>query len=298
MMASASQIDSRLSVIMALCAAACVAGVAALVKWTAGQGLPVLEILFFRSLFAFIPLGAYLAWTGGWRDLRTARPVGHLVRAVVGIAGTICAFAAVAVLPLAEATGLSFTAPLFMTALSALLLGERIGWHRWLAVAAGFAGVVLMTGPQLAAISPRGALLALGGAVGAAGAMIAIRKIGCTERSSTIVFYFTLLGVLVGAISLLFQWRAPGPAVLAALLGAGVLGGIGQLLMTGAARRSQLAVIAPFDYSQLVWTGGIGFLVWDETPSLRALAGSAVIAGCGVYVLLREFRARQKYAAV
>lgn len=290
--------DHGRSVVMALAAAACVAGVAALVKWTAARGVPVMEILFFRNLFAFLPLAVWLSCTGGWGALRTARPLGHLARSAIGIGGTICAFSAVAVLPLAEATGLSFTAPLFMAALSALVLGERVGWHRWAAVAVGFAGVVVMTGPSLAAISPRGALLALGGALGAAGAMIAIRKIGCTERSSTIVFYFTLLGVLVGGISLLFEWRTPDAQSVAALAAAGMLGGVGQLLMTGAVRRARLAVIAPFDYSQLIWAGGIGFLIWDEAPGPRTLAGSAIIAGCGLYVLLRELRAQRKYAAV
>ena len=124
--------------------------------------------------------------------------------------------------------------------------------------------------------------------------MIAIRSIGRTERSSTIVFYFTLLGLVVGGASLFFEWRAPTGPVLAALVAAGLLGGVGQLLLTGAIRRAPIAVVAPFEYTQLIWSALISFLVWDLAPTLTTLAGSAVIAVCGGYILMRERRAQAR----
>jgi hypothetical protein len=133
---------------------------------------------------------------------RSGRPINRQPKGAAGRLKTdhphrraaILTFSAVAVLPLADATGLSFTAPLFMTGLSALVLRERVGAHRWTAVILGFAGVAIMTAPSLGDLNLRGALLGLIGALGAAGAMIAIREMSPTERSSTIVFYFTVLG--------------------------------------------------------------------------------------------------------
>lgn len=276
-----------LGVGMSLAAGVCVAGVAALVKWCAEQGVPILEILFFRSLFAFLPVLIFISRSRGWSNLRTARPLGHLLRSSIGIAGSICAFFAVTYLPLTEAAGLSFTAPLFMTALSALILREAVGAHRWVAAALGFMGVLIITSPDLSDLNLRGVLWGLAGALGAAGAMICIRHIGRSERSSTIVFYFTLLGLIVGGASLPFAWKTPEPEVLLALVFAGILGGLGQLFLTGAIRRAPVGVIAPFEYAQLIWSGLISFLVWSVIPSWTAVLGSAVIAACGGYILMR-----------
>lgn len=282
--------NHKLGVVMALAAGVCVAGVAALVKWTAGQGVPILEILFYRSLFAFVPVGIYVWRTDGWGNLRTARPMGHLVRSSVGIAGSICAFAAVAALPLTNAAGLSFTAPLFMTALSAILLREAVGAHRWVAAGLGFVGVLVMTSPDLGGLNLRGTLLALGGALGAAGAMIAIRTIGRTERSSTIVFYFTVLGLVVGGVGMAFGYQALTLETAIALVLAGLLGGTGQLLLTGAIRRAPVGVIAPFEYTQLIWSAVISYLVWEHAPGPMVILGSLIIAVCGGYILMRERR--------
>src|SRR5688572_576704 len=116
----------------------CMAGLSALVKWCGDRGVPVFEIIFFRNAFAFVPLGLYIWRTTGFEVLRTKRPLGHLLRSAVGLVGMVCGFSAVQHLPLTEATALQFASPLFMTALSALLLAERVGRHRWAAVIVGF----------------------------------------------------------------------------------------------------------------------------------------------------------------
>lgn len=279
-------------VALRLAAVACLAVMFAMVKWASARGVPVFEIVFFRNAFAFVPLGIYIARTSGPAILRTTRPLAHMTRAAVGLSGMVAGFAAVGLLPLTEATALSFSAPLFMTALSALILREPVGRHRWAAVAVGFVGVLIMVRPDPAHMATLGAGLALVGALGSAGAMIAIREIGKTEPGPRIVFYFTLAGTLLGLASLPFGWVMPDPATLAVLVLAGLIGGVGQLLLTQAVRVAPIAVIAPFDYTQLIWASLIGFLVWDETPRPATLLGAAVVAASGLYIVYREARAR------
>ncbi len=122
----------------------------ALVKWNGGRGIPVFEIILFRNLFAFVPLGLYIWRTTGFSVLKTKRPGGHLTRSTIGLFGMVCGFSAVQHLPLTEATAFNFASPLFMTALSALLLGEAVGRHRWAAVVVGFIGVLIMVRPERA----------------------------------------------------------------------------------------------------------------------------------------------------
>lgn len=270
----------------------CMAGLFAMVKWASLHGVPVFETLFFRNAFAFVPLGIYIARTSGPSILRTTRPGGHLMRAAIGLTGMIGGFMAVAHLPLTEATALSFSAPLFMTAMSAVILKEHVGKHRWGAVAVGFVGVLIMVRPDPTHMVSIGTIFALIGAVGSAGAMTAIREIGRTEPGPRIVFYFTLAGAVVGLASLPFGWVMPDPLTLVLLIAAGLLGGVGQLLLTQALRLAPVAAVAPFDYTQLLWASIIAFLVWGETPRPAMLAGAAVVAASGLYIVYRETRRR------
>jgi drug/metabolite transporter (DMT)-like permease len=269
-------------------AMACMAVLAATVKWTGQRGVPVFEIIFFRQAFAFVPLGLYIWRTTGPEVLRTRRPLGHLVRSGVGLLAMVCGFSALQHLPLTEATAFNFASPLFMTALSALVLAEPVGRHRWGAVAAGFLGVLVMVRPTPGHLNLAGVSLALGGAVGAAGAMVAIRQIAATERGPTIVFYFTLAGALMGLVGCLVHWVTPDPLTFAMLVLGGIVGGVGQLLLTEAIRVAPVGVVAPFDYTQLVWATGLGFLVWGETPKPATIAGALIVAASGLYILHRE----------
>ena len=271
-------------------AMACMAVLQAIVKWTGQHGVPVFEIIFFRNLFAFVPLGLYIWHTTGFSVLKTHRPLGHLTRSGIGLVGMVCGFSAVQHLPLTEATAFNFVSPLFMTALSALVLGEVIGWHRWGAVAVGFVGVLIMVRPEPGHLNVLGVSLALGSAAGAAGAMVAIRQIAATERGATIVFYFTLAGTVLGAVGSAFHWVSPAPMTLALLVLGGLVGGVGQLLLTEALRLAPVGVVAPFDYIQLIWATGIGFLVWGELPRPATIAGALVVAASGAYILHREMR--------
>jgi drug/metabolite transporter (DMT)-like permease len=157
-------------------------------------------------------------------------------------------------------------------------------------VLVGLVGVLIMIHPDPGHMAVKGTVFALVAAVGSAGAMIAIREIGRTEPGATIVFYFTLAGMLLGLASLPFGWVIPDMTTLGLLILAGLIGGVGQLFLTEAIRRAPVAVVAPFDYTQLVWASLIGFLVWDETPRLATLIGALVVAGSSIYILLRETR--------
>lgn len=277
-----------LGIAFRVAAMACMACLSAIVKWTGSRGIPVFEIILFRNLFAFVPLGLYIARTTGWEVLKTRRPLGHLTRATVGLTGMLCGFSAVQHLPLTEATALQFTSPLFMTALSALLLSEKVGRHRWAAVVVGFVGVLIMARPLPGQFNVVGVSLGILSAFGAAGAMVAIRQIADTERGPTIVFYFTLGGVVLGAVGSLFHWVTPDPLTLAMLIVAGLIGGVGQLLLTEALRQAPIGVIAPFDYTQLIWAAALGLVIWGELPHPLTLVGAVIVAGSGVYILHRE----------
>jgi drug/metabolite transporter (DMT)-like permease len=271
-------------------AMACMACLSALVKWTGSKGIPVFEIIFFRQLFAFVPLGLYIWRTTGFEVLKTRRPFGHMARSAVGLAGMVCGFSAVQHLPLTEATALQFTSPLFMTALSALVLSEKVGRHRWGAVIVGFLGVLVMARPIPGQMNVVGVTLGILSAMGAAGAMVAIRQISDTERGPTIVFYFTLGGAILGLAGSAFGWVVPDTGTLGLLILAGLVGGVGQLFLTEALRAAPVGVIAPFDYTQLVWAALFGLVIWGELPHPLTLIGAVVVAASGVYILHRELR--------
>ena len=276
----------------------CVACLSAGVRWTGHRGIPVFEIVLFRNAFAFVPLALYIWRTTGWTVLKTQRPLGHLHRSAVGLLGMVCSFNALQHLALTEATAFTFAAPLFMTALSALMLREFVGWHRWGAVAVGFIGVLIMVRPEPGHLNVVGVAFALTAALGSALAMVQIRQIATTERGPTIVFYFTLAGTVLGLAGSLFHWVTPDPLTLAVLVVGGLIGGVGQLFLTEAIRVAPVGVVAPFDYSQLIWAAILGFLVWGELPHAATLAGALVVAASGIYILHRELlRFRQANVA-
>jgi drug/metabolite transporter (DMT)-like permease len=270
----------------------------AVVKWV-GQTHPVGQIVFFRNLFAFLPILYFVGRTGGVAVLRTRNIGGHLWRGLVGVGSMGCLFAAYSLLPLGDAVALAMSGPIFMTALSVPLLGEIVGRRRWTAVAIGFAGVLLMTRPGVGSLAP-GAVLALSGAVFYALAMISIRKLSRTEHPTTIVFYFTLFAMLAGAASLPFgQWVTPASALdLGLLIAVGLLGGLAQFAMTHAFRLAPVALVAPFDYLALVFAMAFGYAIWRELPDGWILSGAAVVVASGLYILHREtVLARQRRPA-
>jgi drug/metabolite transporter (DMT)-like permease len=275
-------------IVCVLAATACFSVMDSLVKWVAPR-IPVMQIVFFRSVFAFVPIALMVLRDGGIASLRTRRLGGHARRSlcgVVSLAGFIYAFGH---MPLADAVGIGFSAPLFITALSVPLLGERVGIRRWSAVLVGFVGVLVMVRPGSGVFDPAAAV-ALGATMLYALAMIFIRSLGRSESTGAIAFYYTLVCTVIGAAFLPFQWVTPGPEDAALLIAIGLIGGCGQLLITSSYRNAPAAVIAPFDYISMLYVSLIGYAVWGDVPDRFLLAGAAIVIASGLYILNRETR--------
>ncbi|HVU19605.1 MAG TPA: DMT family transporter [Rhizomicrobium sp.] len=259
------------------------------------QPAPLGEVMFFRGFIALVPLAIVSFLTHGPQSLvRTNHPWLHLRRSLAGTASMFLNFAAVTRLPLADITAFSFVAPVFATVLAALLLHEQVGPHRAAAVVAGFGGVLLMTAPHgfpgmaVASGPSLGAAFAVSGALLSALVVIFIRQMSGTERSEAIVFYFMLVCAAFGAIAMLWEHVSYAPATLFWLTLTGIFGGIGQICMTYSYRYAEPSLLAPFDYTALIWAMTFGYVVFAEVPERIVLGGAAVVSAAGLYIVWRE----------
>lgn len=245
---------------------------------------PAMEVMFFRSLFSLVPLAVVLVRTGGWGALATRRPCGHLLRSIVGalsVAGFIHAFGG---LPFADVYAISFAGPLFVTALSAPLLGEAVRARQWVAVGVGFLGVLVMLNPGAGLLSGTALLCVAATSFGAL-ASICVRRLSRTETNVSIVFYFTLACGVLGGVGMIPDFVMPDARGLALMAGAGLLSTVAQLAMTQAYRLAPAAVVAPFSYSSMLWAVMFGALLFGEMPGLATLVGTVIVMGSGLYLL-------------
>lgn len=281
---------------------------ASLIKSTA-QHVPAGQAVFFRSFFAIPVIVAWLAWrkelsTG----LKTAQPLGHVWRGVVGTMAMGLGFAGLGYLPLPEVTAIGYAAPLLTVVFAAMFLGEEVRIFRISAVILGMVGVLIVLAPRLS-IDPEtasiaealGAMLVLGGAVFAALAQVFVRKLVNTEQTSAIVFWFSVTATVMSLITLPFGWVWPTPGEAMILVLAGLLGGLGQILLTSSYREADASLVAPFDYASMIFALGIGYFVFSEVPTLPMLGGAALIVTAGILIIWRERklgleRARQRKA--
>ena len=263
---------------------------AAAIKLGSARGVSVPELAFYRFAFGLPPLLAWIGLTRNFGAWRTARPLAHLVRGMLGLATMVCAFAALTYLPLAEAATIGFAAPLFSVILSALVLGEAVGRHRWSAVALGLVGVLIVIRPSGSHLPAAGLAFAVAAAFGTAAVTITLRQIGRTEATPTIVLWFTLFSMAVTALFLPWYGRWHDGPTWAILIGLGLAGGMGQLFLTSALRFAPVAVVVPFDYAQLLWAVLLGWALWDTHPPASTWAGAAVIVISGLYTLYREHK--------
>ncbi len=262
-----------------------------------GESIPVGQVVFFRSAFAILPVVVIYAIT---RQLRSAvvtrRFPGHVGRGLIGVAGMFLNFAALARLPLADVTVIQFASPLITVALAAMFLGERVRIYRWTAVGIGFLGVLVMLTPHLEAgragghtpAETVGAGLALISAFCNAAAVIQTRRLTDTETTSSIVFYFSLVCAVAGLATLPFGWVMPSMPALAALVGIGVLGGLSHILLTDSYRYAPASVVAPFDYTTILWAVLVGYFMFGEVPAGVVFVGAAIVIATGLFVLWRE----------
>lgn len=273
-----------------LFAVACLSTMSALIKLAEARGAGLVETMFHRQLWAVPLVTAWIAAGPGLQSIRTRRFGAHVARTAVGLTGMVFTFGSVLVLPLAEATTLQFTVPIFATILGALVLKEKTGWHRWGAVIAGFLGVLIVAQPGSGHFPLFGAFVGLMAALFVAIVAILLRQIGKTESAGTTVFWFSALSVPpLGAIYA-FQLQPHDWGTWAILVGIGLVGGVGQLALTGALRFAPVSAVVPMDYSSLIWGTLYGWLIFGMWPSAWTWAGAPLIIASGLYIVWREQR--------
>ncbi len=258
----------------------------AMAKWLTVHYAPI-QIIFMRNLLALPMVAAAAVWIGGPAALTTRQLRIHALRGLLLVGAGYCFFLGLKFLPLAEATSLIFAAPIFITALSVPLLREHVGWRRWAAVAAGFAGVLIIVRPGAAAFQPASLLVVATAALYAL-IMISARWIDRGESVWTMMVYVVLFPLLFSGLVVAAEWRAPQTDHLPLLVGMAIFGTLGMTLITQAFRMGPAAIVAPFDYTALIWASVLGWLVWGEIPGIWTYAGAAVIIASGIYIVLRE----------
>lgn len=271
----------------------------ALVKMAAARDVHVVESLFYRQAFA-IPLviGSILASGAGLAALKTARPLAHVWRTVLGLTGMALNFTTFLLLPLAEATVLGFMVPLFATILATVFLHEPTGRYRWGAVAIGLAGVILAVRPGSGALPTVGVAVGFVAAIVVAGVSITLRQIGRTEPAITTVAWFTLLSMLPLGLLMIRYGQTHDARTWAVLLGIGATGGIAQLTLTASLRLAPVSVVLPMDYLSLAWALALGWLVFGTVPAGTTWAGIPLVVGAGLIIIAREHRLRRERQAL
>jgi drug/metabolite transporter (DMT)-like permease len=259
----------------------------AVAKWLVGADLSAIQVIAVRSWFIVTLIPLILALRGELRELAPSMPLRHLLRGMAGFFAPYCFFTALGSLPLADATVVFFSSAFILTAASALLLKERVGIHRWSAVAVGFVGVVVAVNPRGG--GPLGAYLLVLAAT-AVYSMIFITGKQLSRRDSVISLVFSLhLGMGISAtVALPWVWVPLDAATFWQLFLMALIALVAHYVFTLAFARADVSALAPFEYTALVWATFIGYLVWRDIPPLEVWLGAAIIIGCGLYVIHRE----------
>lgn len=270
----------------------CLMAMAASVK-ALGGAVPPGQIVFFRGLISMVVIAA-MAWQmGSFRLLTTQNWRAHAARSLAGSLSMFCWFVSLTMIPLAEMSAISFTVPLFVTLLALVFLGERIHAYRWTALAVGFAGVLVIVGPDLLA-SESAALgkgIGLLAAVFAAFALMFLRRMSGSEHALTITFYFFATSTALALLTLPFwPWPMPSGEQWLLLGMTGVFGVVGQLAMTWSYHYAEASLVAPLDYLNLLVATAIGFYVFGEVPQASTWVGAPLVIAAGVIILWREYR--------
>lgn len=252
----------------------------------AAEELHPLEIVFFRNAFALLFMLPWLMRMG--IGVMHTRRIGlYGLRGIVQLGSMICGFTALTLIPLAEATALSFTAPIFSTIGAALILGEVVRLRRWTAIAIGFLGTVVILRPGVDALT-LGSILALVNALFMAASTLMIKSLSRTEPPETIVMYMAVFLTPMSLIPALFVWETPSLGMLGWLLLLAASGTIGHILMTRAFAAADVTVVLPFDFGRLPFTAMIAFLAFGQVPSAWTWVGGAVIFASTFYIAHRE----------
>ncbi len=253
-----------------------------------------LQISCLRCVSSLVCLLLTIAWQRSWVTLRAASPVWHAARGVLGITMLASFVFAVHRLTLAQTYSLFLAAPLLMTALSVPFLGERVSGRRWLAIIAGMSGVLVVLQPWgKGFVSWPAAAAAAVATICYSLNALTVRSLGRSNSSMSMVFwYLTLVSVGSGVLAI-GDWHAVEQSDWVWLAGIGVSGALGQFWVTDAFRRAPPAVVAPFEYSAILWAFAIDWIFWSAAPSLGLLIGGGIVVVSGIFVIWDERRSAE-----
>ncbi|OHV75669.1 DMT family transporter [Rhizobium sp. LCM 4573] len=263
----------------------------------AGPDIPAGQITFYRSAFAILPIVIYLTFR---RDLlaafRTDNFPGHLKRGFLGILAMACGFYGLVHLPLPEAIAIGYASPLMAVVFAAVILGETVRVYRWTAVFIGIFGVLVISWPKLtlfqeggfASEQALGALAVLLSAVLGGLAMVQVRQLVRTEKTSTIVLYFSLTASVFALVSLPFGWASLPLKSALLLIASGICGGIAQIFLTESYRHADVSTIAPFEYTSILLGIAVAFVLFGDIPTTTMLIGTAITVSAGIFIIYRE----------
>lgn len=268
----------------------CLALMTVLVKLASDSGVHLAEIMFWRQSLAVPVVLAWVIAGSGLASLATKRFGAHVTRSALGLTSMTFYMGSITLLPLAEATTLGFTTPIFATILAAIVLREKVGKHRIAAVIAGFIGVLVIVQPGGTHIPATGAAVGLIAAVSVAITSLQIRDMGRTEGAATTVFWFSALSIIPMGLLLPFFITPHNGYEWALLAGIGTLGGIGQIGLTAALRLAPVSTVIGMDYISLLWSSLFGWLIWNYVPGPATWIGAAIIIVSGLYIAWREHR--------
>lgn len=264
-----------------------IVAMSAFAKWLGEEYHPV-ELVFYRNLIVLMAVSIYFTATGKWDAIKTQRMPSHIGRALVGTIGIILGIWSAIILPLADATTLSFTTPLFVVLLSYPMLKEIVGVRRYAAVIIGFLGVLFIAKPSGEDIPLFGIIVGLGGAFCTALVQIYLRDLGKTESTMTTVFYFMFWGAIASALVVPFVWTGPKLSALPFILGMAAAGGAQQIIKTKGFSLAPVSLMTPLTYTSLIWAVMIGMIVWHDFPDWQTYLGAAIIIASNLFILWRE----------
>lgn len=282
------------AIALRLTAVICLSVMFITVRLASERGVHVIESLFYRQALALPVVAVWLMSAGGLATVRTRRIGIHASRMAIGLTGMCLNFLSYILLPPAEAATIGFTMPIFGTILSALILREATGWHRWGAVLIGFVGVLVMIRPDAGHFPAQGVAVAIAAALVTASVSLVLRELGRTEPAGVIVFWFTALSMIPLGLAMPFVAQGHDLLTWAMLLMIGLFGGIAQLCLTAALRWGPAPVVLPMDYSAIIWTTLLGVAIGEDWPLATTWIGAMLIVGSGLYIAWREHvRARR-----
>jgi drug/metabolite transporter (DMT)-like permease len=244
------------------------------------------QTAFFRAFFSVLML-APLMLSGRVKPWHSTRLAGHFWRTVMGTVSMVLGFYAVAMLPLADATALGFSQPLFSVCVAALIVGEKVRWRRWSATVVGFLGVLVMVRPGASSLEP-GALIALANAATVALSILLVKRLADSETPLMILTQFAIWSTLLLALPAIWVWRWPDTWGWTLAIGVSASATVGQYFWVQAFKAGEMSAVAPFEYLRLPFAVFMGWLIWGQSPEIWTYVGAAIVIASALYIAQRE----------